>query len=94
MCKFKATVVNPQTNEKIRFEMESVDGIRDAIFKALGIDIRDLGEGKEYFAIRFRRGWDVGYYDDNTRRMERICYVYLKAVEGKPYTVTQVEGVA
>ena len=94
MCRFKAMVVNPETNEKIRFEMESVDGIRDAVFKALGIDIRELGEGKDYFIVRFKRGYDVGYYDEKTGRMERICYVYLKAVEGKSYTVTQVEGVA
>lgn len=83
---FKVTVV---TDERIGFTMDSDNALRDAVLHALNIDIDKAPKGYEYLTVRFKSGWDVLKYKKGTsiNDLEHLCYVYLKAVNDRPYRV-------
>lgn len=95
MVLFKTTVTDAKTNEKHRFDMESENGIHDAIMKVYGIDTNEYTKTTEYSYIRFKRGYEVVKMTSNGLGSPTVCdtlaYVYLKAVNEKPYKVEPAE---
>ena len=95
MTLFKTTVTDAKTNEKYRFDMESENGIHDAIMKVYGIDTNECTKTTEYTYIRFKRGYEVVKMTSNGLGSPTVCdtlaYVYLKAVNDRPYTVEPAE---
>lgn len=95
MVLFKTTVTDAKTNEKYRFDMESENGLHDAIMKVYGIDTKKCTKTTEYTYIRFKRGYRVIKITSNglgsPTVYDTLAYVYLKAINDKPYTVEPAE---
>jgi len=87
MAKFKVKIV---TDKVINFVLESENAIADALKEGLGIDVYNPEEGREYGYIRFKRGYII--YCEEGKKTNHVCYLYLKCIGEKPYTVTPVEG--